>query len=127
MTVGDLNIADFCDMSVNEELEYIRTTHVPERAQMIGASIFKEVRGAAGLFAERGPGLFDAVPRGGFPFRAGESQRIRLATQIGSALTGVLYVLDEPSIGLHPAGQRQADRHHEAAARPGQHADRGGA
>ena len=106
VTVGDLNIADFCDMSVNEELEYIRTTHVPERAQMIGASIFKEVRERLGFLQSVGLGYL-TLSRGAASLSGGESQRIRLATQIGSALTGVLYVLDEPSIGLH---QRDNDK-----------------
>ena len=90
VTVGGINIADFCDKSIQEELAFIETAKVSARDEQIGAPIFKEVK-----------------ERLGFLQSVGESQRIRLATQIGSALTGVLYVLDEPSIGLH---QRDNDK-----------------
>mgnify|MGYP000335035639 CR=1 FL=1 len=91
---------------MNEELEFIQTAKVSERDEVIAASIFKEVKERAGLFEERGSGVLDPVSRRIVPFRR-RKQRIRLATQIGSALTGVLYVLDEPSIGLH---QRDNDK-----------------
>ena len=106
VTVGGINIADFCDKSVNEELEFIKTAQVSERDQMIGASIFKEVRERLGFLQSVGLGYL-TLSRGAASLSGGESQRIRLATQIGSALTGVLYVLDEPSIGLH---QRDNDK-----------------
>ena len=100
VTVGGINIAEFCDMSVNEELEFIQTAHVSARDEMIAASIFKEVRERLGFLQSVGLGYL-TLSRGAASLSGGESQRIRLATQIGSALTGVLYVLDEPSIGLH--------------------------
>ena len=106
VTVGGINIADFCDKSVNEELDFIRNAQVSERDQMIGASIFKEVRERLGFLQSVGLGYL-TLSRGAASLSGGESQRIRLATQIGSALTGVLYVLDEPSIGLH---QRDNDK-----------------
>ena len=68
---------------------------------MIADQILKEIRDPAGLPAERGAGLSDPEPRAAGTLSGGESQRIRLATQIGSSLMGVLYILDEPSIGLH--------------------------
>ena len=106
VTVGGINIAQFCDMSVNEELEFIQTAKVSERDEVIAASIFKEVKERLGFLKSVGLGYL-TLSRGASSLSGGESQRIRLATQIGSALTGVLYVLDEPSIGLH---QRDNDK-----------------
>ena len=93
-------------MSVNEELEFIQTAKVSERDEVIAASIFKEVKERLGFLKSVGLGYL-TLSRGASSLSGGESQRIRLATQIGSALTGVLYVLDEPSIGLH---QRDNDK-----------------
>ena len=106
VTVGGINIADFCDKSVNEELDFINTAKVSTRDEMIGAPIFKEVKERLGFLKSVGLGYL-TLSRGAASLSGGESQRIRLATQIGSALTGVLYVLDEPSIGLH---QRDNER-----------------
>ena len=106
VTVGGINIADFCDKSVSEELEFVRTAKVSERDERIAAPIFKEVRERLGFLQSVGLGYL-TLSRGAASLSGGESQRIRLATQIGSALTGVLYVLDEPSIGLH---QRDNDK-----------------
>ena len=106
VTVGGINISDFCEKSVNEELEFISTAKVSARDEMIGAPIFKEVRERLGFLKSVGLGYL-TLSRGAASLSGGESQRIRLATQIGSALTGVLYVLDEPSIGLH---QRDNDK-----------------
>ncbi len=106
VTVGGINIADFCEMSIQQELDFIETAKVSERDGMIGAPIFKEVRERLGFLRSVGLGYL-TLSRGAASLSGGESQRIRLATQIGSALTGVLYVLDEPSIGLH---QRDNDK-----------------
>ena len=106
VTVGGINISDFCDKSVNEELDFINTAKVSARDEMIGAPIFKEVKERLGFLKSVGLGYL-TLSRGASSLSGGESQRIRLATQIGSALTGVLYVLDEPSIGLH---QRDNDK-----------------
>ena len=106
VTVGGINISDFCEKSVNEELAFISTAKVSARDEMIGAPIFKEVRERLGFLKSGGLGYL-TLSRGAASLSGGESQRIRLATQIGSALTGVLYVLDEPSIGLH---QRDNDK-----------------
>ena len=106
VTVGGINIADFCDKSVTEELKFIETAKVSAKDEMIGAPIFKEVRERLGFLQSVGLGYL-TLSRGAASLSGGESQRIRLATQIGSALTGVLYVLDEPSIGLH---QRDNDK-----------------
>ena len=106
VTVGGINISDFCDKSVNEELDFINTAKVSARDEMIGAPIFKEIKERLGFLKSVGLGYL-TLSRGASSLSGGESQRIRLATQIGSALTGVLYVLDEPSIGLH---QRDNDK-----------------
>ena len=102
VTVGGINIAQFCDMSVNEELEFIQTAKVSERDEVIAASIFKEVKERLGFLKSVGLGYL-TLSRGASSLSGGESQRIRLATQIGSGLVGVAYILDEPSIGLHPS------------------------
>uniref|UniRef100_UPI003AB4CECF excinuclease ABC subunit UvrA n=1 Tax=Alistipes putredinis TaxID=28117 RepID=UPI003AB4CECF len=106
VTVGGINIAQFCDMSVNEELEFIQTAKVSERDEVIAASIFKEVKERLGFLKSVGLGYL-TLSRGASSLSGGESQRIRLATQIGSKLVHVLYILDEPSIGLH---QRDNER-----------------
>ena len=106
VTVGGINIADFCDKSIQEELAFIETAKVSARDEQIGAPIFKEVKERLGFLQSVGLGYL-TLSRGAASLSGGESQRIRLATQIGSALTGVLYVLDEPSIGLH---QRDNDK-----------------
>ena len=106
VTVGGINIAKFCDMSVNEELEFIQTAKVSERDEVIAASIFKEVKERLGFLKSVGLGYL-TLSRGASSLSGGESQRIRLATQIGSRLVHVLYILDEPSIGLH---QRDNER-----------------
>ena len=98
--VGGINIADFCDKSVTEELKFIENAKVSAKDEMIGAPIFKEVRERLGFLQSVGLGYL-TLSRGAASLSGGESQRIRLATQIGSSLMGVLYILDEPSIGLH--------------------------
>ena len=106
VTVGGINISQFCDMSVREELEFINSLTLTSREEMIGKGILKEIRERLGFLQSVGLDYL-TLSRGASTLSGGESQRIRLATQIGSALTGVLYVLDEPSIGLH---QRDNDK-----------------
>ena len=106
VTVGGINISAFCAMSVREELEFLDKIQLTEREHMIGDGILKEVRERLGFLQSVGLSYL-TLARGAAGLSGGESQRIRLATQIGSALTGVLYVLDEPSIGLH---QRDNDK-----------------
>ena len=100
VTVGGINIADFCDKSVTEELKFIENAKVSAKDEMIGAPIFKEVRERLGFLQSVGLGYL-TLSRGAASLSGGESQRIRLATQIGSSLMGVLYILDEPTTGLH--------------------------
>ncbi len=100
VTVGGINISEFTNMSVREELEFIEKLELSPREHRIADAILKEVRER--LCFLKNVGLeYLTLSRNAATLSGGESQRIRLATQIGSALTGVLYVLDEPSIGLH--------------------------
>ncbi len=100
VTVGGMNIAEFCDMSVNEALDFINNHTLSEREMLIGEAIDKEIRERLGFLKSVGLGYL-TLSRSAGTLSGGESQRIRLATQIGSSLMGVLYILDEPSIGLH--------------------------
>ncbi len=100
VTVDGLNIAEFCDMSVSKALEFINSHELTERQMLIGGAIVKEIRERLGFLQSVGLGYL-TLSRSAGTLSGGESQRIRLATQIGSSLVGVLYILDEPSIGLH--------------------------
>ncbi len=106
VTVGGKNISDFCEMSVRQELQFLDGMELTHQEHLIGDGILKEVRERLGFLQSVGLDYL-TLSRGASGLSGGESQRIRLATQIGSALTGVLYVLDEPSIGLH---QRDNDK-----------------
>lgn len=100
VTVGGLNIAELCKMSVTKSLEFFESLKLPEKSSVIAAPILKEIKNR--LMFLKNVGLeYLTLARSSGTLSGGESQRIRLATQIGSALMGVLYVLDEPSIGLH--------------------------
>ena len=100
VTVGGMNIADFCKLSVFKALEFIETLELSEKDQMIAERIVKEIKARLGFLTSVGLGYL-SLSRAAATLSGGESQRIRLATQIGSSLMGVLYILDEPSIGLH--------------------------
>ncbi len=106
VTVGGVNISDLCEMSVRQELNFINDIQLTDQEHRIGDGILKEVRERLGFLQSVGLDYL-TLSRGASGLSGGESQRIRLATQIGSALTGVLYVLEEPSIGLH---QRDNDK-----------------
>ena len=106
VTVGGVNISDLCEMSVRQELNFINDIQLTDQEHRIGDGILKEVRERLGFLQSVGLDYL-TLARGASGLSGGESQRIRLATQIGSALTGVLYVLDEPSIGLR---QRDHDK-----------------
>ena len=100
VTVGGKNIMEFCHMSVGEELEFIENLSLEGSEAIIAQQILKEI--ASRLNFLRSVGLeYLTLSRNAGSLSGGESQRIRLATQIGSSLMGVLYILDEPSIGLH--------------------------
>ena len=106
VTVGGINIIDFCKMSVTNALEFIRNLKLSERDSMIADRILKEITERLGFLQSVGLEYLTLLRSSG-TLSGGESQRIRLATQIGSSLVGVLYILDEPSIGLH---QRDNDK-----------------
>lgn len=106
VTVGDKNISSLSGMSIQEEQDFFKGLTLTEREHMIADGLLKEIHERLNFLLSVGLGYL-TLARGAAGLSGGESQRIRLATQIGSALTGVLYVLDEPSIGLH---QRDNDK-----------------
>jgi excinuclease ABC subunit A len=100
VTVGGLSIAELTDMSINVALDFVEGLPLTEMEHMIADRILKEIKGRLGFLRNVGLEYLTLGRRAG-SLSGGESQRIRLATQIGSSLMGVLYILDEPSIGLH--------------------------
>ena len=106
VTVGDLDIYQYTTMSVDEELGWVDKLELTEQQLRIAGRILKEIRARLGFLQSVGLGYL-TLSRSAATLSGGESQRIRLATQIGSSLMGVLYILDEPSIGLH---QRDNDK-----------------
>ena len=106
VTVGDYNIAQLTNLSVRRLMEFFRDIRLSERQLMIGKQILREIRGRIGFLNDVGLDYLSLSQATG-TLSGGEAQRIRLATQIGSGLVGVAYILDEPSIGLH---QRDNDK-----------------
>ncbi len=106
VTVGDKNIHEFTQMSVTRALHFLEELALTETEQLIGARIVKEIRERLTFLDNVGVGYLQ-LDRASATLSGGEAQRLRLATQIGSQLVGVLYILDEPSIGLH---QRDNDK-----------------
>ena len=100
VTVGGKNIMEFCDMSVVEAIRFVDELELSETHRRIAEEILKEIKGRLTFLANVGLDYL-TLSRAAATLSGGESQRIRLATQIGSGLVGVLYILDEPSIGLH--------------------------
>ena len=100
VTINGKNIMEFCDMSISEAMEFVETMDISEQHRKIAAEIIKEIRGRLNFLVNVGLDYL-TLSRAAATLSGGESQRIRLATQIGSGLVGVLYILDEPSIGLH--------------------------
>ena len=106
VTVGGKNISEFCDMSITAALKFMDELHLTEKEQFIAKAVLKEIKDR--LLFLKSVGLeYLTLSRSSGTLSGGESQRIRLATQIGSSLMGVVYILDEPSIGLH---QRDNDK-----------------
>ena len=106
VTVGGMQIMDYCDLPVTKALDFMEKLELPATETMIATPILREIRARLGFL--RSVGLqYLTLSRAAATLSGGESQRIRLATQIGSSLMGVLYILDEPSIGLH---QRDNDK-----------------
>ncbi len=106
VTVNGKSIHDVCEMSARESLEFFEELELTERESVIGAPIVKEIRERLRFLVDVGLDYL-TLERGTSSLSGGEAQRIRLATQIGAGLMGVLYILDEPSIGLH---QRDNER-----------------
>ena len=107
VTVHDLNIVDVCDLSVDDALDlFDNKLQLTEQEMMIARLVLKEIKSRLGFMSNVGLNYLE-LSRAANTLSGGEAQRIRLATQIGAGLQGVLYVLDEPSIGLH---QRDNDR-----------------
>lgn len=106
VTVGGKNIYEFCKMPIGEELEFINSLQLTEREKLIGTLVINEIRERLEFLNSVGLEYL-SLSREAATLSGGEAQRIRLATQIGSSLMGVLYILDEPSIGLH---QRDNDK-----------------
>jgi excinuclease ABC subunit A len=100
VTVGDRNIHQFTQMSVTRAIEFLEELELTETEQLIGTRIIKEIRERLTFLDNVGVGYLQ-LDRAAATLSGGEAQRLRLATQIGSQLVGVLYILDEPSIGLH--------------------------
>lgn len=106
VTVGEKNIFEFCNMSIKDELKFVESLKLSEKNEMIANQILKEIKSRLQFLIDVGLDYLTLNRKSG-TLSGGESQRIRLASQIGSGLVGVLYILDEPSIGLH---QRDNDR-----------------
>ena len=100
VTVGGINISDLCDLSIDKCLEFFASLTLSQKDSTIAAQILKEINARLGFLKNVGLGYL-TLSRAAGTLSGGEAQRIRLATQIGSGLMGVLYILDEPSIGLH--------------------------
>ena len=106
ITVADYSIMDICELSIDDAVAYFAGLKLTDKEMHIAAQVMKEVNARLGFLRDVGLNYLTLL-RGATTLSGGEAQRIRLATQIGSGLQGVLYVLDEPSIGLH---QRDNDR-----------------
>lgn len=100
VTVGGINISEFTNMSVRDAVDFMNNLKLTDRENFIAESIIKEIKSRLEFLKSVGLEYL-TLSRSASSLSGGESQRIRLATQIGSSLVGVLYVLDEPSIGLH--------------------------
>ncbi len=106
ININNLSIHDFCSLSVERAAEFIDNLQLNQEEQIIADELIKEIRGRLGFLFDVGLGYLTLI-RESATLSGGEAQRIRLATQVGSGLVGVIYVLDEPTIGLH---QRDNDR-----------------
>ena len=106
ITIGDKNIAEVCEMSIGESAKFLAALELSERDRLIAERVTKEVNARLGFLLDVGLDYL-TLSRSAGTLAGGEAQRIRLASQIGSGLVGTLYVLDEPSIGLHQRDNRR--------------------
>ncbi len=123
VTIGERSIHAFTQMSVTAALRFVDELELTKTEELIGRRILKEVRERLTFLENVGVGYLQ-LDRAAKTLSGGEAQRLRLATQIGSQLVGVLYILDEPSIGLHQRDNGQAHHHARAAPRRRQHGAR---
>ena len=101
VTIGDTSITDILEMSIQDAVQFFGELELPERETLIASELLKEIRGRLGFLMDVGLGYL-TLARPAPTLSGGEAQRIRLASQVGAGLRDVTYVLDEPSIGLHP-------------------------
>ena len=120
VTVGGVNIADFCEKSVSQALDFINHLELSPRDSMMLLRFLRKSKADFGFLQSVGLEYL-TLSRSSGTLSGGESQRIRLATQIGSSLTGVLYILDEPSIGLHQRDNDKLLGNIKTSTRPWQH------
>ena len=120
VTVNDRNISEVCDLSIGESAKFLAGLELSERDRLIAERVTKEINARLGFLLDVGLDYL-TLSRSAGTLAGGEAQRIRLASQIGSGLVGTLYVLDEPSIGLHQRDNRRLIDTLHPAARPGQH------
>ena len=106
VTINDLNIAEVCDMAIGESAKFLAALELSERDRLIAERVTKEINARLGFLLDVGLDYL-SLSRYAATLAGGEAQRIRLASQIGSGLVGTLYVLDEPSIGLHQRDNRR--------------------
>ncbi len=106
VTIGDKNISQVTDLAIRDALAFTQDMGLSEREAMIAERLLKEIRARLGFLVDVGLDYL-TLGRAAGTLAGGEAQRIRLATQIGSGLVGVLYILDEPSIGLHQRDNRR--------------------
>ncbi len=118
--VGGRNIADICELSIAESAKFLGALELSERDRMIAERVTKEINARLGFLLDVGLDYL-TLSRSAGTLAGGEAQRIRLASQIGSGLVGTLYVLDEPSIGLHQRDNRRLIDTLDSPARPRQH------
>jgi excinuclease ABC subunit A len=122
--VKDRTMADYVNLPISEATDVFEGLALTEREELIASRVLREIRERLRFLHEVGVGYL-TLNRSAATLSGGEGQRIRLATQIGANLTGVLYVLDEPSIGLHSATTASCSRRWQRSARPRQHRRRG--
>ena len=106
VTVNDMNISEVCELSIGESAKFLAALELSERERMIAERVTKEVNARLGFLLDVGLDYL-TLSRAAATLAGGEAQRIRLASQIGSGLVGTLYVLDEPSVGLHQRDNRR--------------------
>ena len=123
MTIDGMNIAEFCKHSISAALRRLDSLRLSERELTIAVQVIKEIKERLGFLHDVGLDYI-TIDRGAATLSGGEAQRIRLATQIGSKLMGVLYILDEPSIGLHQRDNNKLIRTLDSSPRHRQHGAR---